>query len=63
MKKQRVLPIESGLNFRELGGYPTRNGKTIKWQKLLRSGYLSVLKSSLSFELWAAVCGRFAIRL
>lgn len=44
MKKQRVLPIESGLNFRELGGYPTRNGKTIKWQKLLRSGYLSVLK-------------------
>ncbi|WP_063510299.1 tyrosine-protein phosphatase, partial [Pediococcus damnosus] len=43
MEKQRVLPIKSGLNFRELGGYSTKDGKTIKWQKLLRSGYLSVL--------------------
>ncbi|WP_317766660.1 tyrosine-protein phosphatase [Pediococcus ethanolidurans] len=43
MEKQRVLPIQSGLNFRELGGYPTKDGKTIKWQKILRSGYLSVL--------------------
>ncbi|WP_412989716.1 tyrosine-protein phosphatase [Pediococcus siamensis] len=43
MEKRRILPIQSGLNFRELGGYPTFDGRTIKWQKLLRSGYLSVL--------------------
>ena len=46
MEKQRILPIQSGLNFRELGGYPTQDGKTIKWRKLLRSGYLSVLKKT-----------------
>lgn len=44
MEKNRILPIQSGLNLRELGGYPTKDGKTVRWQKLLRSGYLSVLK-------------------
>jgi len=43
MKKERILNITGGVNFRELGGYPTKDGKTIKWQKLLRSGDLSRL--------------------
>ncbi|AVK60997.1 protein-tyrosine-phosphatase [Lactobacillus sp. CBA3605] len=43
MEKQRVLPIQQGFNFRELGGYQTKDGHTVKWQKLLRSGGLDSL--------------------
>ncbi|MDN5574930.1 MAG: tyrosine-protein phosphatase [Pediococcus sp.] len=43
MKKERLLDIDGSVNFRELGGYTTQDGRTIKWQKLLRSGDLSRL--------------------
>ncbi|MCZ3393222.1 tyrosine-protein phosphatase, partial [Enterococcus faecium] len=43
MTKPRLLPISSGLNFRELGGYTNLDGKTIKWNKLIRSGKLGGL--------------------
>mgnify|MGYP005983557577 CR=1 FL=1 len=43
MAKSRLLPISSGLNFRELGGYTNLDGKTIKWNKLIRSGKLGDL--------------------
>ena len=54
MKKERILNITGGVNFRELGGYPTKDGKTIKWQKLLRSGDLSRLTEKMlkSGRLW-----------
>ncbi|WP_295798151.1 tyrosine-protein phosphatase [uncultured Microbulbifer sp.] len=39
----RVLPLEGGRNFRDLGGYQTTDGKTIKWGKLYRSGVLTNL--------------------
>ncbi|MBU2870954.1 tyrosine-protein phosphatase [Colwellia sp. E2M01] len=39
----RLLPLEGGRNFRELGGYETVDGKTVKWGKLFRSGALSNL--------------------
>ncbi|MCY1315143.1 Tyrosine phosphatase family protein [compost metagenome] len=39
----RVLPLEGGRNFRDLGGYPTEDGKSIKWRKVFRSGVLSGL--------------------
>lgn len=39
----RLLPLEKGRNFRELGGYETMNGKNVKWGKLFRSGALSNL--------------------
>ena len=39
----RLLPLEKGRNFRELGGYETVDGKTVKWGKLFRSGVLSNL--------------------
>jgi protein-tyrosine phosphatase len=41
MRSERLLPVAGSLNLRELGGYPTTDGKTIRWQKLLRSGDLS----------------------
>ncbi|WP_412989717.1 tyrosine-protein phosphatase [Pediococcus siamensis] len=43
MKQERLLNIEGSVNFRELGGYRSHDGRTIKWQKLLRSGDLSRL--------------------
>lgn len=45
MAKQRLLNIKSGYNFRDLGGYQTRDGHTIKWRKLLRTGSLANLSS------------------
>lgn len=35
---QRVLPLEGGQNFRDLGGYRTRDGRTVRWGLLYRSG-------------------------
>ncbi len=41
----RRLPINGGYNYRDLGGYPTLDGHTIKWRRLLRSGSLHRLTS------------------
>ncbi len=41
----RRLPINGGYNYRDLGGYPTFDGHTIKWRRLLRSGSLHRLTS------------------
>lgn len=35
---QRVLPLEGGRNFRDLGGYRTKDGRHVKWGMLYRSG-------------------------
>ena len=42
-KYTRLLPIEGAYNVRDLGGYPTKDGKQVKWKKLLRSGDLNEL--------------------
>ncbi|WP_084583403.1 tyrosine-protein phosphatase [Sphingomonas azotifigens] len=34
----RLLPLEGGRNFRDLGGYRTSDGRTVKWGMLYRSG-------------------------
>lgn len=46
MEHNRVLRLEHGINFRELGGYATTGGQTIKWQKLLRCGGMSLLSAN-----------------
>ncbi|WP_078084895.1 tyrosine-protein phosphatase [Microbulbifer mangrovi] len=43
VQQVRVLPLEGGRNFRDLGGYETTDGKTVKWGKLYRSGILTNL--------------------
>ncbi|MEO1487982.1 MAG: tyrosine-protein phosphatase [Pseudomonadota bacterium] len=39
----RLLPLEGGRNFRDLGGYETENGKTVKWGRVFRSGVMHKL--------------------
>jgi protein-tyrosine phosphatase len=39
----RVLPLEGGQNFRDLGGYRTVDGRTVKWRVLFRSGAMDTL--------------------
>ncbi|MEM6556848.1 MAG: tyrosine-protein phosphatase [Pseudomonadota bacterium] len=39
----RLLPLEGGRNFRDLGGYPTMDGKTVKWGHAFRSGVMHEL--------------------
>lgn len=41
----RLLPLQGGRNFRDLGGYKTADGKEVKWGKLYRSGVLANLTS------------------
>ncbi len=39
----RLLPLEGGQNFRDLGGYRTRSGRTVRWGVLFRSGAMNRL--------------------
>ncbi|WP_230482084.1 tyrosine-protein phosphatase [Sphingomonas sp. Leaf21] len=36
----RVLPLQGGHNFRDLGGYRTTDGRMVKWGLLYRSGQM-----------------------
>ena len=40
---ERALPLAGGINFRDLGGYETRDGRRVDWGRLFRSGHLSRL--------------------
>ncbi len=39
----RVLPLQGGRNFRDLGGYRTMDGSRVKWGKVFRSGVMDGL--------------------
>ena len=39
----RLIPLEGQPNFRDLGGYKTDDGRTVKWGQVFRSGELSRL--------------------
>jgi protein-tyrosine phosphatase len=34
----RIPNLVGALNFRDMGGYPTRDGRRVKWKRLYRSG-------------------------
>lgn len=39
----RMIPLEGGRNFRDVGGYRTADGRTVRWNALYRSGSLGNL--------------------
>ncbi|MEQ9109556.1 MAG: tyrosine-protein phosphatase [Rhodospirillaceae bacterium] len=39
----RLLPLEGGRNFRDMGGYPTEDGRHVKWGHVFRSGMMADL--------------------
>lgn len=40
---KRLIELEGGINFRDLGGYTTKDGRSVKWRKLFRSGAHNLL--------------------
>lgn len=42
----RLLPLEGGVNFRDMGGYPTIDGRRVKWRHLYRSGSMARLTAA-----------------
>ena len=43
---ERVLPLEQGSNFRDIGGYVTKDGRTVRWGKAFRSGAMPLLSEA-----------------
>src|ERR1043165_7444434 len=39
----RHLNLSGASNFRDLGGYPTRDGRSIRWRQIFRSNHLGHL--------------------
>lgn len=40
---ERVVPLEAGSNFRDIGGYPAAGGKHVRWGLIYRSGATPLL--------------------
>lgn len=40
---ERFLPLRSGLNFRDIGGYRTGDGREVRWGQVYRAGSLAGL--------------------
>ena len=43
---ERRIDLEGCVNFRDLGGYPTTDGRTVRWRRLFRSDSPSSLTES-----------------
>lgn len=43
---ERLIPLEGGVNFRDMGGYATEDGRRVKWRRLYRSGTMTRLTSA-----------------
>lgn len=41
---ERILPLAGAVNFRDIGGYETGDGRVVAWGRLYRSGVLSELQ-------------------
>jgi protein-tyrosine phosphatase len=41
LTRPRMVPISSGHNFRDMGGYSAADGKHVRWGMLFRAGYMS----------------------
>jgi protein-tyrosine phosphatase len=43
---ERVIPLQRGMNFRDLGGYETHDGRRVRWRHVFRTGAMSSLTAS-----------------
>jgi protein-tyrosine phosphatase len=43
---ERVLPLAQGSNFRDIGGYVTRDGRAVRWGRVYRSGAQPLLTAA-----------------
>lgn len=43
---ERLLPLERGSNFRDIGGYPAADGRHIRWGMIYRSGATPMLTAA-----------------
>lgn len=43
---ERLLPLERGSNFRDIGGYPAAHGKHVRWGMIYRSGGTPLLSDA-----------------
>ncbi|WP_242125741.1 tyrosine-protein phosphatase [Sphingobium sp. Sx8-8] len=43
---ERLLPLQQGSNFRDVGGYPAAGGKHVRWGMIFRSGGQPLLTDS-----------------
>jgi protein-tyrosine phosphatase len=43
---QRLILLDGCLNFRDLGGYPTADGRRLRWRQLFRSDALHLLSAA-----------------
>jgi len=43
---ERLLPLEGGSNFRDVGGYPAAKGRHVRWGKIFRSGGMPLLTAA-----------------
>lgn len=43
---ERIVPVQQGSNLRDIGGYMTKSGKMVKWDKAFRSGAMPLLTDS-----------------
>ena len=45
-QQARHLNLAGASNFRDIGGYPARDGRTVKWRQIFRSNHLGHLTES-----------------
>jgi protein-tyrosine phosphatase len=39
--RSRLVSLHGGCNFRDIGGYPTQSGRTVRWGRVYRAGVLT----------------------
>ena len=52
----RHLDLHGASNFRDLGGYPGRDGRTVRWRQIFRSNHLG----HLTADRYRGACARSA---
>src|SRR5581483_8027698 len=53
---KRAIDLEGCLNFRDLGGYPTEDGRRVRWRSVFRSDALHLLTEADLDRLRADLC-------